>query len=92
MLKHIENEMRNIQIEKNVLVYCSKNTRGEVVIPNGVVKIEDFAFRGCQLITSVIIPEGVTEIGCGAFSGCARLESIVIPSSVTEIGESAFCY
>lgn len=83
--------MRNILIKNNVLVYCERNTTGEVVIPKGLSKIDAFAFSGCKWITSVIIPDGVTEIGIGAFRDCIRLASIVIPSSVTEIGGSAFC-
>ena len=39
----------------------------EVIIPNSVTKLDDFAFYGCYL-TSVIIPTSVVEIGENAFS------------------------
>ena len=45
----------------------------ELVIPDGVTWIGDWAFRGCSSLTSITIPDSVTEIGYGAFSGCTSL-------------------
>ena len=60
----------------------------DVAIPNQVVKINDYAFKGCNL-TSITIPNSVKNIGEYAFSGC-NLTSITIPNSVKIIGEYAF--
>ncbi len=60
------------------------------VVPEGVTRIDDSAFRGCSSLTSVDIPEGVTEIGNSAFEGCSNLESIALPSTLKKIGENAF--
>ena len=57
-----------------------------VEIPNSVTGIGDFAFEGCENLTSVVIPDSVTYIGVGAFAECAGLTSVVIPDSVTRIG------
>ena len=70
----------------NELVLGCNNT----VIPTGVTSIGDYAFAGCDGLTSVIIPEGVTSIGQSAFSNCTGLTSVTIPSTVTSIGEQAF--
>ena len=62
--------------------------------PNTVTEIKDYAFSGCDSLTSVTIPDSVTSIGNWAFAYCNSLTSVVIPDSVTSIGEHAFydCY
>ena len=63
---------------------------GDVVIPDGVTSIGDWAFDDCKSLASVTIPDSVTSIGDWAFSGCSRLKSVTIPDSVTSIGDMAF--
>ena len=65
---------------------------GDVVVPDGVQKIGDRAFRWCNSLTSVTIPEGVISIGNNAFDSCKSLTSITIPDSVTSIGNNAFSW
>ena len=61
-----------------------------VIIPDGMIKIDDNAFRGCTSLTSITIPDSVTSIGDRAFYHCTGLTSITIPDSVTSIGDGAF--
>ena len=63
---------------------------GDVVIPAGVKKIGDGAFKGCAALTGVTIPDGVTSIGERAFYGCTELQSAVIPEGVKEISGFLF--
>ena len=63
---------------------------GELVIPDGVISINNSAFYNCSGITSIEISDSVTSIGSSAFSGCSGLTGIIIPDSVTNIGDSAF--
>ncbi|MCM1224848.1 MAG: leucine-rich repeat domain-containing protein [Lachnospiraceae bacterium] len=72
-------------IENGVLTKYN-GSGGDVVIPDGVTKIGEFAFSACSSLTSVIIPNSVTEIGYDAFYGCSSLTNVIIPDSVTEIG------
>lgn len=67
---------------------------GDVVIPDGVKRIDCSAFANCSTLTSVVIPEGVTSIGTNAFVWCNNLESVSLPSSVVEFGKLVFnsCY
>ena len=71
-------------------LYLNNEKVTNLVIPNTVNEIKDYAFEGCTGLTSVTIPNSVTSIGESAFSGCSGLTSITIPNSVTSIGESAF--
>ena len=62
----------------------------DLVIPEGVEAIGNYAFYLCKGLTSVTIPNSVTEIGSSAFLGCSGLTSVTIGNSVTTIGSSAF--
>lgn len=62
-----------------------------LVIPNGVTAIGDWALRECPSKT-IVIPDSVKSIGLGAFSNCWKLANVEIPGSVTEIGIRAFNY
>lgn len=72
-------------------LYSDENTEiTELIIPNSVTNIGNYAFHGCSGLTSVNIPNSVTNIGNGAFYGCRGLTSVNIGNSVTSIGSSAF--
>ena len=62
----------------------------DLVIPNSVDSIHNYAFVRCSSLTSVTIPNSVTSIGDYAFSYCSSLTSVTIPNSVTSIGNYAF--
>ena len=74
---------------KTTLLGCSAAATGEIVIPNSVTSIGNYAFSDCSGLTSVTIPNSVTSIGEGAFYGCSGLTSVTIPNSVTRIGYNA---
>ena len=60
------------------------------IIPQGVSKIDYYAFEGCFGLTHIEIPDSVTTIGYRSFAECNDLVSITIPESVTSIECSAF--
>ena len=77
-------------------LYYAKNlyVNGELltnlVIPNDVIEIKEYAFYNCESLKSVEIPSSVTGVGNYAFSGCTGLTEVTIPSSVTGVGDYAF--
>ena len=72
-------------------LYLNGNLITELVIPDGVTSISDYAFNNCTVLTSVVIPDGVTRIGKYAFNNCSSLTSVVIPDIVAwGIGSYAF--
>ena len=75
---------------KTVLIAYPSAT-GDIIIPDSVTEIDDFAFEGCSSLTSVTIPNSVITIGKSVFRNCSSLTSITIPDSVTSIGYEAFC-
>ena len=62
----------------------------DLVIPNDITDIKNYAFSRCYDLTEVTIPNSVTEIGSYAFDDCYGLTEVTIPNSVTEIGDYAF--
>ena len=63
-----------------------------LIIPDSVKSIGNYAFRHCDGLTSVTIPNSVTSIGNDAFFCCYGLATVTIGNSVTSIGSGAFRY
>ena len=59
-------------------------------VPEGVQKIEKFAFRECNNISQVELPQSVNELGAGAFASCYELKKINLPENLEIIGEACF--
>ena len=54
----------------------NKNVATDIIIPNSVTSIGDYAFYDCSSLTSIVIPDSVTSIGDYAFSGCDSLKHV----------------
>lgn len=71
-------------------LYIKGELLADAVIPDGVKKIDSYAFYGCTSLASVVIPNSVTGIYDGAFSCCTSLASVTLGNGVTSIESSAF--
>ena len=59
-----------------------------IIIPEGITRIEQYAFRHCTSLTEIMIPNGVTYIGSGAFFDCTNLKRVRIPSTINRLGHA----
>ena len=59
---------------------------GDVIIPEGILKIYGSTFEGNTSITSVTVPDSCTYMAGPVFAGCTALEEVIIPSSVITMG------
>ena len=62
----------------------------KIVVQQGVTTIGDYAFYGCENVTSVTLPDTVTQIGKLAFYGCKALRTLTVPDSVLVVEDYAF--
>lgn len=62
----------------------------EIVLPESMTSIGEYAFADYTLLEKINIPQGITCIRRGTFSRCGALTSIEIPDHVTVIEEKAF--
>ena len=71
-------------------LYLNDMIATNLVIPDNVTSIGNYAFYNCSGLTSVVIGNSVTSIGSSAFYDCTGLTNVVIPNSVTSIANNAF--
>ena len=62
----------------------------KVTVGNGVTRIGNYAFVGCQSLGNVTLGSGLTSIGDGAFNHCDAMTVITLPASVTTLGTGPF--
>ena len=72
------------------ILQIGDNKPSDIIIPEMVSKISDYAFYNCSSLTSITIPNSIESIGVNAFSECSLLKDITIPSSVISLGKSVF--
>ena len=96
MVRHMN--LQDFIYKKNSSGYTVSGLKGslkKLVIPEGVTKIESYAFAETQ-IESVTLPSSLVYIGHGAFDWCENLQSVNFAQSgnLEEIDEYAFasCY
>ena len=62
----------------------------EVLLPDNIEKIEDYAFYACKNLEKIEFKSGIKIIGRLAFKGCEKLKSLNFPKSLTVIKSHAF--
>ena len=63
---------------------------GDVVLPEGITAVADYAFCGNERITSLYLPKSLQTIGQSAFVGCKALERVTFAGTLLSVERSAF--
>lgn len=71
------------------LVRCPPAKRGSFTVPEGVERIDEYAFCNAD-IEEVILPSTLTEIGEYAFYRCSSLPGVTLNEGLRVIGSNAF--
>ena len=61
-----------------------------VELPEGLTRVGNLAFSGCENLTAVAIPGSVRQIGVRAFQNCTGLAILMLPEGLNRIEENAF--
>ena len=67
-----------------------QGSNGDIVVPNSITQIYEYAFYNNTSLLTVTILSNVTSIPAYAFAGCSDLTNVTIPNSVTSIDNCAF--
>ncbi len=62
----------------------------EIIIPNEITAIGQYAFSYCSNLKNITIPDSVTSIGQHAFFECSSLISAILPKDLTTIENYLF--
>lgn len=76
--------------DKCLICYPSALDEPVYEVPQGITKIGEYAFYGCNKLKNITIPVTVLSIGKCAFQRCTGLKELTIPDSVEDIGVRAF--
>lgn len=76
-------------IEDDVLTeFCGQ--KPIVVLPDNVIKIDNYVFNECEYIKRVVLPSGLSELGWSVFADSGLGGEIHIPDKITKLPDSVF--
>lgn len=81
--EYIKNKLLSIDdenwyIDEGELFMCKIEDAKRLAVPDGVIKIEEYAFPDQFYLEEIFLPKSVRQIDKNAFSGCYELNSIII--------------
>lgn len=62
----------------------------ELVIPDGITKIEEGAFKDLTNLKTLVLPDSIVKVDANAFQGCTSLETVQLGKKLVDLGEGAF--
>lgn len=85
-----KNEKKEFVIENGSLIACNNRRLETVIIPDGILAIEESVFEGMTSIKEVILPESIKIICDKVFANCKNLKKINLPSGLTRLQNKVF--
>lgn len=52
----------------------------EIIIPNSVTRISDYAFSDCTNLKKLTLPDSITDVDDNAFNNCENLTDVTLPA------------
>ena len=86
-LKKVEIPSCVTSIGESAFEYCTKLE--EVIIPEGITKIESMVFGWCKSLTSIELPSTIESFGSIPFFVCTKLETIKINALTPPVNGSS---
>jgi len=78
------------RLQESPITINGEEIAGDIIIPEGVTTIPEYAFYECSGITSVTFPQGVHSIENFAFGKCSGITALDLPVGLRTIGEGSF--
>lgn len=76
---------RDLIIFNGRLYDAGRRCTGDIVIPDYVVSVADYAFYACDGLKTVVIPESVQSVGACAFCDCPDLYAVLFRNPECDI-------
>ncbi len=86
----IQFEAGSVCEELGYMAFAYLGNVKEIVLPDSILTIGEYAFESCTSLERAILPKHLTKIETGAFMYCSSLSEIVLTNEITEIGNCAF--
>ena len=61
-----------------------------IVVPEGILEIQDEAFKNCRSLSAISLPQSLTELGISAFWYCTNLDNLILPNNLSKIAPWTF--
>ncbi len=73
------------------MAFCRLNSLENILLPNFITKINNYAFSGLK-IKDIVLPNSVIEIGKYSFQYCKHLINLKLPHQLVRLEKWAFAY
>ena len=72
-----------LNINKNTKLLVDGNLLTDIIVPESVTEIKNYAFSGLEHLETIKIPFGINRIGSYSFNGCKNLNYIEILEEIS---------